>query len=398
MRAYTLSRRTSAVVFAIGVAAAVGCEENRTDVVELRSSPLRSFKANVIVPAFFGSTTTSASDLQNPTSGGSVIANFANGPGANAPAPNSPDLSWINAMKSQATIVLGYVDNPAKRWIGDVVLDIRHWKEWYGVNGIFFDESVRSTADSTIDDVARNQGLQQIATQVVGSSAPVVFNWGSNPDKLEQYVFCGQPNWFPNWTIANPVFMNFEGPWNTQMARVCDTTIACPGTPCSAGYTCNSGVCQASCAIDADCASRGFGACVTGLCQTTDTGYSLTSFKPWVFSYPATTFANIVYATDPGGADLSSVFPRARTVENAAYLYVTDSGYLDTIGCRTHRYAALAGRNAISTTNWFPSEVTLATTYNDYADETTRQTQTCPVNGPQAYPGWMYTTLQLPLL
>jgi hypothetical protein len=140
----------------------------------------------------------------NPTS----FAEKHSGPGA---GPDSTNLAWIQALQNPTpphtkTTVLGYVDNPAMRWPGDIVLDVQHWKEWYAVDGIFFDDSQRTNAQMTSSDVARNEGLQQLVANYFGTSTPV-FNWGENVAGQEQYVYCARN--VPGTT--RPIFVTFEG-------------------------------------------------------------------------------------------------------------------------------------------------------------------------------------------
>jgi hypothetical protein len=67
-----------------------------------------------------------------------VIANPSSGPGA---SKDDTYATYISNMKSGGVLVLGYVSTRyGSRSESDVESDIDRWIEWYGIDGIFFDE------------------------------------------------------------------------------------------------------------------------------------------------------------------------------------------------------------------------------------------------------------------
>ena len=67
-----------------------------------------------------------------------AVVNPDNGPGASS---NPSYATWITKLQSAGVVVLGYVyTSYAARSIASVESDMRNYKAWYGVQGIFFDE------------------------------------------------------------------------------------------------------------------------------------------------------------------------------------------------------------------------------------------------------------------
>jgi hypothetical protein len=308
------------------------CEAAPSELMETRRAALTnpiSYVQKLVVPAYFNQGTTSRTVLSGTTYGGYAIANFDSGPGASV---NSTDLAWVQSIQSKGTKVLGYIDDhlvdlPGEplRWVGDLVVEVRHWKDWYGVDGIFFDDAWRTVAEATLSDRSRMEGMQQFVSDYIGATAPIIFNWGQT-DQAMEYVYCSQNV----GGHPHPVFSIYEG---------------------------------------------------------TESAYQTASFPSWVTTYQPDTFSHLLYAADPGGANVGTdmLLGRAR---NAAQIYVTD-GPAPAPGL--HTWGALPGYNTNSTSQWWTQEVALSTSYSDYPNVTTPTTVTCPSS--LLYPAWMFTTV-----
>lgn len=234
-----------------------------TDPVEVRSAALNgiSYQQKLIVPAYFDGA--SQSVLAGTPYQGFAIANFGS-PGGPGLSRDQGDATWIGQLQTNGVVVLGYVDNPYLRLGGDITADIGNWHSWYGVNGIFFDDSQRhpSEATTTDFDVARMEYLQAYVANTFGPSAPVAFNWGQT-DQLQRYVYCSQ-------NVGGhpaPMFSTFEG---------------------------------------------------------TEANFQTAAFPSWVTQFQPTTFFDLLYSGMSSGAQLSIDMSRGREVANAAAIYVTD--------------------------------------------------------------------------
>lgn len=90
-----------------------------------------------------------------------VIVNCCNGPGS---SQDSNYVTGIQNLQAADISVLGYVHtNFTARSSADVMAEIDRYKEWYSVNGIFFDQMSNIVGNegyySILDDYSKSQGL-----------------------------------------------------------------------------------------------------------------------------------------------------------------------------------------------------------------------------------------------
>lgn len=90
-----------------------------------------------------------------------VVINPHNGPG---PSQEIEYAKGISFLQSADISVLGYVHtNFAARSSADVMAEIDRYKEWYSVNGIFFDQMSNIVGNegyyNILDDYSKSQGL-----------------------------------------------------------------------------------------------------------------------------------------------------------------------------------------------------------------------------------------------
>jgi hypothetical protein len=79
---------------------------------------------------------------ERPAAGRIVVVNPANGPGE---AAQPAFRKAVAAVRRSGARVLGYVHTAyGERPQGDVEADVRRYREWYGVDGIFLDEAART--------------------------------------------------------------------------------------------------------------------------------------------------------------------------------------------------------------------------------------------------------------
>ena len=115
-----------------------------------------------------------------------VIANPNNGPGSGQGWEKQKYSEAINKVRQRGGIVLGYVHlcyglnhNSAAcngRTLADIKSDIEKWKNWYNVDGIFFDEAPTATN--------RVQWIKDLDTYVkskFGNNRMLVNNYGTMP-------------------------------------------------------------------------------------------------------------------------------------------------------------------------------------------------------------------------
>jgi hypothetical protein len=131
-----MSRRPLAVL-AVAVVLVVGLVVGIT--AGLKSETITGrYCQKVFVPAYFG-----ASDWPSVTRAkhmpSAMILNPSTGTGAGA-APNPAFQSVVRQARQAGITVLGYSSTAdAQRPAAQILADVRHYKAWYGVNGIFLD-------------------------------------------------------------------------------------------------------------------------------------------------------------------------------------------------------------------------------------------------------------------
>ncbi|NUT40753.1 MAG: hypothetical protein HOV86_12275 [Thermoactinospora sp.] len=157
-----------------------------------------------LVPAYFHPATASDSWrrlLANPPR--MVVVNLDGGPGR----AKDPDVApLIGRLMAAGTEVLGYVDTDfGVRPPSDVRADLRSYRAWYGLRGVFLDQ-VAADADS----------LGHYRDLVEGVRGTIVLNPGVYPD--------------PGYADLADVLVTFEGPlaayqamsepaWASELAR-----------------------------------------------------------------------------------------------------------------------------------------------------------------------------------
>ncbi len=111
-----------------------------------------------------------------------VVLNSANGPGAVL------DIGYVNGiaqLKSAGVGVFGYVyTSYGARPLASVMADVDLWKNWYGVDGIFFDEASNSTTT-----ISYYESLQ---TYITSKSMTSILNPGTST--IEPYVSIADVN------------------------------------------------------------------------------------------------------------------------------------------------------------------------------------------------------------
>ncbi|MGO8885782.1 MAG: spherulation-specific family 4 protein [Streptosporangiaceae bacterium] len=221
----------AAAVLVLGVAAGV--------TLTLRSqsgSPCQS----AFIPAYFYSWTPAVSTSPAPSV--MILDITGVGPG-NAPVPHFQSL--VRQAKAAGVTVLGYSSTAyGTRPAAQIEADVRNYKAWYGVTGIFLD-----SVNGVSSELPYYRQLSSYIHHVNPGSA-VWLNPGDNLDR--QYMSVGN------------VVMNFEGTYAQYVAH---------------------------------------------------------HVPAWVSRYPASRFANTIYASSP--SQLSNAIRLSRT-RNAGYVYVTN--------------------------------------------------------------------------
>jgi len=160
-------------------------------------------------------------------------------------APEPAFQSVVKIAKAAGITVLGYSSTQyANRPAAQVEADVRHYKAWYGVSGVFLDEASPYAAQIAY--------YRQIAQYIhkISPTAPIWINPGTYPARI--YM-----------TVAS-VVMAFEGPY---------------------------------------------------------TSYEHIQVPGWTFKYPASRFANTVYATSQSQWRTALRLAHSR---NAGFAYITD--------------------------------------------------------------------------
>ena len=154
------------------------------------SAPAESITGDVRigVPAYFWPG--SAWDSLTASAGAVDLAvvNVDSGPGS---ARLDPFVQTIAAARARGVRVLGYVHTRyGARPIGDAETEIDHWFDWYGVDGVFFDEVPSDCSLASYYDPLAARTRSHLA-------ATVVINPGTNAEECT--------------TAYSDVIVNFEG-------------------------------------------------------------------------------------------------------------------------------------------------------------------------------------------
>jgi hypothetical protein len=150
----------AAALTALGAGAAVAIALSGTSSPVVTATACRS----ALMPAYLPADGL-ARIAQRPMAGRIVIMNPANGPGAEA----RPDYrTAVSALQSGGTRVLGYVHTGyGARDPAAVLADATRYRSWYGVDGVFLDETPDAEAAlpyyRSIAEQARADGLRLVA-------------------------------------------------------------------------------------------------------------------------------------------------------------------------------------------------------------------------------------------
>ncbi len=94
---------------------------------------------NIAIPAYFSSNSLWMQMRDGYPAVGMAILNVDNGPGNTL---NRSQLEHVKSNQAAGVLVLGYVyTRHGHRDIAQVEADVNRYFQWYGVNGIFFDEA-----------------------------------------------------------------------------------------------------------------------------------------------------------------------------------------------------------------------------------------------------------------
>ncbi|MFD9126486.1 spherulation-specific family 4 protein [Kitasatospora sp. NPDC059571] len=123
---------------------------------------------------------------------GAVVLNVADGPG---PAPDHAFAAAADKLHRSGIQVLGYADTAyGRRPHAEVTTDLLHHREWYGVDGVYFDQV------SAHPDALPHYRRLATAARAAGCGT-VVLGHGSHPDP--EYADVG---------LAD-CLVTFEGDW-----------------------------------------------------------------------------------------------------------------------------------------------------------------------------------------
>jgi len=123
-----------------------------------------AFTQSVAVPAYFYPGPTWNQLEQGAATVGFAVMDPANGPGA---LPDPLYVSQIAEAQAAGIRIFGYVDTAyATRAIGDAEADVDRYYQWYGVDGIFFDQAS--------NDCANEPYYATLRAYVTGSDANAV--------------------------------------------------------------------------------------------------------------------------------------------------------------------------------------------------------------------------------
>ena len=213
LRALVRRPATAVVIAAVVVlAAAAGITEGLSSG---GTSPSRCQKA--FVPAYFDQSTWSRAAASRPAPS-SMILNPATGTGAGT-APDPAYQSVVKHAQAEGTTILGYSSTASGlRPIPQIEADVRNYKNWYGVTGIFLD-SVNGVAS----ELPYYEQLASYIRRVMPGST-VWLNPGIYPDQrymsvgnvvmvfegtYAQYLKDQVPSWaraFPTTRFANTIY------------------------------------------------------------------------------------------------------------------------------------------------------------------------------------------------
>jgi hypothetical protein len=171
----------------------------------------------VVVPAYFDPTTWSQATASKPAPS-AMILNPATGVGAGT-APDPAFQTAVRQARAAGTAILGYSStNSGLRPIAQIEADVRNYKAWYGVTGIFLD-----SVNGVTSELPYYEQLASYIHRVIPGSS-VWLNPGIYPDR--QYMSVGDvvmvfegtyaqyrniqvPSWardFPPTRFANTIY------------------------------------------------------------------------------------------------------------------------------------------------------------------------------------------------
>lgn len=179
------------------------------------TSPSRCQK--VFVPAYFDQTTWSQAAASRPAPS-AMILNPSTGVGAGT-APDPAFQSVVRQAQAEGTTILGYSSTAGGlRPIAQIEADVRNYRNWYGVTGIFLD-----SVNGVTSELPYYEQLASYIRRVIPSST-VWLNPGIYPDQrymsvgnvvvvfegtYAQYLNDQVPSWahaFPATRFANTIY------------------------------------------------------------------------------------------------------------------------------------------------------------------------------------------------
>jgi hypothetical protein len=197
---------------AVVLGAAVGVTEGLSSV---GASPSRCQRA--FVPAYFDQSAWSQASASRPAPS-AMILNPSTGIGAGT-APNPAYQSVVKQAQAEGTTILGYSSTASGlRPIAQIEADVRNYKNWYGVTGIFLD-----SVNGVTSELPYYEQLGSYIRRVIPEST-VWLNSGIYPDQrymsvgnvvmvfegtYAQYLNDRVPGWahaFPATRFANTVY------------------------------------------------------------------------------------------------------------------------------------------------------------------------------------------------
>jgi hypothetical protein len=142
-----------------------------------RGSERKPSCRSALVPAYVSPRMIGAL-VRGPASPRLIVVNPANGPGKAASTAYGRAV-W--GAQDAGTRVLGYVPTTwGRRPAAAVAADIRHYRSWYGVDGIFLDEASASAAElpyyDTLSRDVRAAGMSVVALNPGAVPAPAYFD------------------------------------------------------------------------------------------------------------------------------------------------------------------------------------------------------------------------------